>query len=300
MHILVTGATGLIGSRLVEACLAEGFTIHYLTTRKSKIKTLSRYKGFYWNPESGEIDVAAIEGVTAVVHLAGASISDRWTKKNKNNILKSRTESAALLFDTLRQRSHTIERFISASGISIYPASFTRLYTEEDTEVDHSFPGQVVVAWEAAADRFKLLGMDVTKVRTGLVFDKNNGAFPLLKAPISRSVGAVLGSGKQWQSWIHVDDVTKVYLDILKYEWEGIFNAVAPNPVTNKRLIKQIALALNRSLWLPNVPAFVLKLVLGEMSMLVLKGQLVSSKKLQENGFTFQYFNLQSALQDLL
>lgn len=300
MHILITGATGLIGSKLVEACLVEGYTVHYLTTRKSKIKTLSNCKGFYWNPESGEIDAAAIKNVTAIVHLAGASISKRWTKQNKKIIVESRTQSATLLFDTLRQHSHDVERYISASGIGIYPSSFTKLYTEENTDVDDSFLGEVVVAWEAAADKFKLLGIDVTKVRTGLVLGRNGGALPLLKAPISKGFGAVLGSGRQWQSWIHIDDMVEVYLSILKHEWEGIFNAVAPNPVTNKKLTKQIAVVLNKRLWLPSVPEFVLKIILGEMSTLVLQGQLVSSKKLEENGFTFQYFNIESALQDLL
>jgi len=300
MQILITGATGLIGSKLVEACLEQGYTVHFLTTRKSKIETRSKYKGFYWNPESGEIDTNAIKNVTAIVHLAGASISQRWTNKNKKIILESRTQSAELLFDTLRQHPHDIEHFISASGIGIYPSSFTKLYTEENTEVDDSFLGEVVVAWEAAADQFKLLGIDVAKVRTGLVLDRNNGALPLIKAPVSKGVGAALGSGRQWQSWIHIDDIVEAYLSILRHQWEGIFNAVAPNPVTNKKLTKQIAQVLNKRLWLPNVPDFILKILFGEMSMLVLKGQLVSSKKLEENGFKFQYFNIESALENLL
>jgi uncharacterized protein (TIGR01777 family) len=300
MNILITGATGVIGSHLVEACIAQGHVVHYLTTRKNKIVSKSNYKGFYWNPETGELDTEALKGVSAIIHLAGATISKRWTNAYKKSILDSRIETANLLYSALKKNKHTINHFISASGVGIYPPSLTKLYTEEDKDLDDSFLGEVVQTWEEAAHQFSPLGIKVTIVRTGLVLAKEGGALPAIAAPVSKSVGAPLGSGNQWQSWIHIDDMVKVYLAILENGWDGTFNAVAPNPVTNIKLTKLIAKTLEKPLWLPKVPSFVLKLLLGEMSVLVLKGQLVSSKKLEEAGFRFQYFNLESALDDLL
>ncbi len=300
--VLITGATGLIGTELVKQCHRDGIVVNYLTTSKEKIENLPNYKGFYWNPETGEIDVDAFDDVEAIINLVGASIARRWTKNNKKIILESRTKSLDLLYNTLLKIDHNVGHFISASGISIYPDSKTKLYTEEDLEVDDSFLAKVVVAWEAAAAKFKGLGMgmEVSKVRTGMVLAKNDGAFPKIVKPIKYGVGAPLGSGDQWQSWIHIEDIAGIYLFLLKNQLEGKYNAVAPNPVQNKKMTKMIAAKLESPLWLPNIPAFALKLMLGEMSILVLEGQLVSSHKLEELGYHFKYYNLENALNDLL
>lgn len=298
--VLITGATGLIGSELVKLCLAQGYSIHYLTTSKDKIKQETNYHGFYWNPENGIIDTLAFEGVTAIVHLAGVPISHRWTEKYKKKIIDSRVKSAELIFDTLKDSDHNIGYFITASGISIYPDSQTKLYTEEDTMVADTFLGEVVLAWETVARKFKELGMDVAKVRTGMVLAREEGALPKLAQPIKLGVGSPLGSGEQWQSWIHLDDIAGIYCFLLKNKLEGIYNAVATNPVQNKRLVELIAQQLQKPLWMPNVPGFALKMVLGEMASLVLEGQLVSSNKIKELGYTFKFYNAESALADLL
>lgn len=298
--ILITGATGLIGSELVKQCHEVGIDVNYFTTSKDKIEKSDNYHGFYWNPEKGEIDTNAFKGVTAIVNLVGSSISKRWTKSYKKTIINSRVESMELLYETLQKIDHDIVHFISASGISIYPNSKTKLYTEENLEVDDTFLAKVVVAWENAAIKFKSLGMEVTKVRTGVVLAKNEGALPKLANPIKLGLGAPLGDGNQWQSWIHIEDIAGIYLFILANQLEGIYNAVAPNPVQNKKMTKLIAAQLGSTLWLPAVPAFVLKLILGEMAVLVVEGQLVSSKKIQELGYRFKFYNIESALQDLL
>ena len=298
--VLITGATGLIGSELVKQCHDAGIAVNYFTTSRDKIKRTENYNGFYWNPKEGEIDEKAFEGVNAIINLVGATISKRWTKKYKKEIRDSRVESMALLYDTLQKIDHDIVHFISASGISIYPNSKTKLYTEENEEVDDTFLAQVVVAWEDAAAKFKDLGMEVTKVRTGMVLAKKEGALPQLVKPIKFGLGAPLGDGNQWQSWIHIDDIVGIYLFILVNQLEGKYNAVAPNPVQNKKMTKLIAAHLGSPLWLPCVPGFALKLLLGEMSVLVLEGQLVSSKKIQELGYGFKFYNIESALQDLL
>jgi uncharacterized protein (TIGR01777 family) len=298
--VLITGATGLIGSELVRQCHNEGIAVNYLTTSKEKIEKSENYKGFYWNPKKGEIDIEAFDGVTAIINLVGASISKCWTKQYKKIILDSRVESINLLYDTLQNIDHNIVHFITASGVGVYPNSKTKLYTEEDNEIDDTFLAEVVVAWETAAAKFKNSGMEVSKVRTGVVLAKEEGALPKLIKPIKFGVGAPLGSGDQWQSWIHIQDIAGIYLFLLKNQLEGKYNAVAPNPVQNKKMTKMIASKLDSPLWMPNIPAFTLKLLLGEMSVLVLEGQLVSSHKIEQLGYQFKFYNLENALQDLL
>ena len=298
--VLITGATGLIGRELTQECLNAGIAVNYLTTNKDKIQKKENYNGFYWNPQQKEIDKNAFKGITAIINLAGASISKRWTKKQKNKIIDSRVVSMELLFDTIQEIDHEIVHFISASGISIYPHSLTKLYTEENEEVDDTFLAEVIVAWEHAAVRFKDLGMEVSKVRTGLVLAKDEGALPKLVQPIKLGFGAALGDGNQWQSWIHLKDIAGIYLFILQNQLEGKYNAVAPNPVQNKKMTKLIAAQLGSPIWLPPIPAPFLKLVLGEMAVLVVEGQLVSSKKIEELGYGFKFYNIESALQDLL
>ena len=159
---------------------------------------------------------------------------------------------------------------------------------------------EVVVAWEVAADQFKNLGMDTAKVRTGVVLSNEDGAFPQIVKPIKLGLGAAIGSGQQWLSWIHIDDIAGIYYFILKNQLEGVYNAVAPNPVTNQKLNKQIAEKLEVPFWMPNIPTFLMKMILGEMAVLVTEGQLVSARKIEQQGYTFQYYNLDAALDNLL
>lgn len=299
-RVLITGATGLIGSELVRQCHNNDIAVNYFTTSVDKIENSENYKGFYWNLKEGKIDDEAFHEVTAIINLVGASISKRWTDKYKKVILNSRIESMNLLYSRLQKIDHNITHFISASGVSVYPNSKTKLYTEEDEEVDNNFLAEVVVAWEKAAAKFKDLGMEVSKVRTGVVLAKDDGAFPMLLKPIKLGVGAPLGSGEQWQSWIHLEDIAGIYIFLLQNQLEGIYNAVAPNPVQNKKMTKMIASKMDSPLWLPNIPAFTLRLLLGEMSVLVLDGQLVSSQKIEKLGYQYKFYNLENALQDLL
>ena len=300
MKVLIAGATGLIGKQLTHYCLGDGITVHYLTTSKDKIEKKPNYKGFYWNPEEHIIDKDALNEVTVIINLAGASISKRWTRSYKKTILESRVQSAKLLYNTLAGINHQVTHYISASGISIYPNHKTRMYHEDDTEVDNTFLANVVVAWEQAADTFSKLGLRVAKLRTGVVFAENEGALLKIKEPIEKGFGAPLGSGDQWLSWIHVQDIACIYMHVLRNGLEGVYNAVSPNPVTNKNLTFKIATTLNKNIWLPNVPGFVLKLLLGEMAVLVLEGQLVSCKKIEKTGYDFMFVNVNYAIRKLL
>ena len=300
MRILIAGATGLVGKELVNLCHESDIKVHYLTTSKSKIKNFENYKGFYWDPSAGIIDPKAFENIIAVINLAGTSISNRWTATNKKEIHNSRIDSANLIYQTLTNHENQVTHYISASAIGIYPPSYTAMYTEDSNVVDDSFLGGVVKDWEAAANQFKELGVRVATIRTGVVLDEEEGAFPKLVQPIKMGVGSPLGTGKQWMSWIHIEDVAKVYMHCLKQGAEGVINAVAPSPVTNSYMTKRIAEQLDKELWAPKVPAFVLRIVLGEMATLALDGQLVHSNRLKEQGFKFRYINVESAIKDLL
>jgi len=300
MKVLIAGATGLIGKELVKQCHNSGIDVHYLTTSKHKIVTDFNYKGFYWNPAANEIDSAALDEVSAIVNLAGASVSKKWTTTYKQEILQSRVEGAAVLYEALSNLDHAVQHYISASGISIYPSSEADLYTEDHDAPDDSFLGEVTVAWEVAADRLKELGIKVAKIRTGIVLDGQNGALPKITQPIKYGAGAPLGSGNQWQSWIHIQDIAGIYMHVLLHGFEGVFNGVAPQAVSNKEMTKLIAKHLKKPLWLPKVPPFVLNLMLGEMAQLVLDGQNVSAAKITESGYHFNYPQLSAALEDLL
>jgi hypothetical protein len=300
MKILLTGATGLIGSELLKQCKEAGISVHYFTTRKAMIQECSNCKGFYWNPSARQIDVGAFSGVSVIINLAGANIGKRWTHSYKSEILESRTEPADLIYKTLTGIDHSVTRFISASGVSVYPRSETTEYTEDSSAVDDTFLAEVVKAWEAGANQFKSLGMEVSIVRSGMVLSKDGGVFEKLVQPVKFWLGAALGTGNQWQSWVHLEDAASIYLYILTHRLDGVYNAVAPNPVTNKQLNKQIAKQLKAPLWLPKVPAFFLKLVLGDMAILALEGQFVSSRKLELTGYVFKYPTIELACADLL
>lgn len=300
MKVLITGATGLIGQAIAKECLAKGWVVHYLTTSKSKIENSDNYKGFYWNPKEQDIDAACFDGVDTIINLAGASIAKRWTESYKQTILDSRINTLRLLHSKLSTIKHTIKQLISASAIGAYPDSLTNYYEESFSAYSKSFLGEVVEKWEAEADAFKSLDIIVSKIRIGLVLDAQEGALPQIVKPTKFGLGAAFGSGKQWQSWIHVDDLAGMFMHVTKHHLEGVFNGVAPNPVSNTELTKAVANALKRPLILPNIPKGMMKLVLGEMHILLFESQRVSSKKMENTGFEFQFVNLKPALEDLL
>ena len=298
--ILITGATGLVGKALVKECLSKGFNIHYLTTSKSKISSKKNYKGFYWNPQLDQIDPKCFEGVSTVINLAGSSIAQRWTKVSKSTILSSRKNALELLHSTIETHKFPIRHVISASAIGIYPDSKTRYYKEDFQGTDASFLRTVVRSWEGALKSFKSLGVLTTALRIGIVLDANEGALPKISGPIKGYLGSALGSGEQWQSWIHIDDLVSIFLFILESDIEGVFNAVAPNPVQQKDFVKSVAKVLKRPLFFPNVPETVLNFALGEMSAIVLESQRVSAQKIQNLGFEYKYHELDAALNHLL
>ena len=204
------------------------------------------------------------------------------------------------MINALKGESHTIKQVISASAIGIYPDSLTNYYDQTYNEVSSSFLGKVVAVWEDAVDAFSKLNISVSKIRIGLVLSNKGGALQEMVKPIKFGVGSAFGSGKQWQSWIHVNDLAHMFLYVLKYNLSGVYNGVAPNPVSNKELTKTIAHVIKKPLFMPNIPKFFMKLVLGEMHMLLFESQRVSSKRIADKGFYFKYNYLEPALKDLL
>ncbi len=294
--ILLSGGTGLLGSHLVQ----------FLKSRRYETSILSR-KGeregsgfFHWDPAQRKIDIQAFEGCSAIIHLAGAGIADkRWTDQRKKEILESRVKSTDLLFETLRINAHTIDTIVSASAIGIYGDGGEE-WKHEKSEIDNGFLQDTCTAWEKAVLRFEDLGIRVVILRIGIVLAKDGGALPQMALPVKLFVGAPLGSGRQFISWIHIDDLCRIFLHTFEQkEMRGIFNAVSSNPVTNKEFYKVLAGNLHRSIWEFNVPAAVLKFILGERSEIVLNGQRVSNQKLITTGFDFNYKNLNKAISSL-
>ena len=299
MKILITGATGFLGQSITSFLLGKGHTIHYLTTQPKKLLDSTRYHGFLWNPKKGELNVKSLEGVEVIVHLAGESIAGSWSKEGKERILQSRIVSSQLLFNVLKNNSHKVKNIVCASAIGVYKNSDQWQY-ENRSEVASDFLGDVVLQWENENSKFESLGIDVCLIRIGLVLSRTAGALPELIKPIIWRFGSVLGSGNQYYSWIHVEDVTRLFAYAIEHNLVGIYNAVAQEPEKNKEFVKKLATKLDRIIWLPRVPTFMLMLVLGEKHVLVTSGQRVSNDKVLETGFVFKFPTLDKALSNLL
>ena len=299
--VLITGATGLVGKKLTAHLLNKGYKVHILTTQKALSSTETNIQYFYWNPQNKTIDLSCFEGAEAVINLAGSPIAQRWTKSAKASILNSRVQALNVLADAIKENNFPIKHLISASAIGIYPDSKTNYYQEDDVVSENcSFLRTVVQKWEAAANQFESLNIKSTILRIGIVLDNNGGALPKIMTPIQNYFGAVLASGEQWQSWIHSDDLVAMFIYVLESKRYGVFNAVAPNPVRQSELTKTIGHVIKKPIFLPNIPEFMLKLILGGMSAVVLESQRVCSKKIQSIGFKFDYHELSAALNDLL
>lgn len=302
MRILITGATGLVGTALTRLLLEKGVSVHYLTLSTSEKKAFDQPNcvGFHWNPEQGIIDENCLIGVDVIIHLAGATIAKRWTNKQKQAIIESRILSSNVLFKAVKENPNRVTQIVSASAIGIYPDSHSAVYTEMSTAVDPGFLAHVVLKWEESVDKFKLLNIKVCKLRTSTVFAKEADALPVMAKPIKMGFGANFGNGKQIQSWIHVRDLARLYFYAVQNGWEGIYNATSPQPITNAAQTKLMAKILQKPLWLPNIPRFVMKLALGEMHELLFNDKNVSAQKAIDSGFTFDFPDPESALRDTL
>jgi hypothetical protein len=295
--ILITGASGLIGKRLTDLLLKKGYQVSHLS-RSSKS---GRVPSFVWDVDKGEMDSKALEGVDAIIHLAGAGVADkRWSKSRKEEILMSRINSSQLLYKKLSTINHSIKTVVSASAIGYYGFEGDEVFTE-DSNPGTDFLADVTKQWEAEVDKLAELKIRVVKLRIGIVLSKKGGALPEMTKPIRLGVGSPLGTGNQQLSWIHLDDLCEMFIHAAETnQMSGAYNAVTGLWVTNTALTKAIAQVLNKPLWLPNVPDIALKIIVGEMAEIVLNGSKISADKIKKTGFVFNYTKLDEALKKLL
>ncbi|MEY4279374.1 MAG: hypothetical protein RL377_1378 [Bacteroidota bacterium] len=302
--VLITGGTGMVGQSLTDSLVEQGYEVIVLTRspRKSSRLHVSFAK---WDIDQNYIDPQALEEANIIVHLAGESVATkRWTEKRKQEILDSRVKSGLLLTNALKTMKHQVHTFIGASAIGWYGPDNVRSikdgFVETDT-VDHSYLGDTCKAWEESVASIAALGIRQVTLRIGIVLNKRGGALLEFMKPARLAVAAILGDGRQIVSWIHQQDLTAIVLFAIRQpEIKGVYNAVAPEPISNENLTIQIASKYYSWFIKVHVPVWVLKIMLGEMSIEVLKSAKVSSQKLQNAQFQFQFPTISAALENLI
>ncbi|MGV0979586.1 TIGR01777 family oxidoreductase [Empedobacter falsenii] len=294
MNILLTGGSGLIGSELTKILIENGHQVRILTREKQ-----IEHPFYHWDKDT--IDEKVFENLDGIIHLAGSLIAKRWTNSYKKEIFSSRVDTANLLFEYVKKLNINLKFFISASGTAYYGQITSNKIFKEFDEPNIDFLGKVCVAWENAAYQFEKIGARVVCLRTSLVLSKNGEGFKLLKKPIQLGVGANLGDGKQWMPWIHITDLIQMYAEAVDNDKiKGSYNASSPQYINHSEFNHTLARKMNKPFFIPNIPAFVMKLALGEMSSLVLNGSRIDATKIQETGFEFQYSTLEKALEELI
>ncbi|MBC7536877.1 MAG: TIGR01777 family protein [Ferruginibacter sp.] len=301
--VLITGGTGLIGKALTKLLAEKGYRIIILTREPANKQINKSVSYAAWDIKKQTMDIEALKSADFIIHLAGAGVvAHKWTVAYKKEIVESRTLSSKLIVDTLKNNTHKVEAIVSASAIGWYGADKEpgHSFLESDKAAD-DFLGQTCLLWEQSIEPAASAGIRVCKLRTGIVLDNNGGALAEFKKPVRFGIAGILASGKQIVSWIHVDDLCRMYVHAIENTAiTGSYNAVAPRPVSNKELTLQLAKSMRGSFFVPmHVPGFVLKLMMGDRSIEVLKSTTVSCAKMKETGFTFLYPSLEAALEAL-
>lgn len=306
-RILISGGTGLIGSHLTNLLIERGNEIIILTREKNRASDNPKISYSFCNVKDKIIDAEIVRNADHIVHLAGAGVIDKkWTKEYKNLIIESRTRSAELIISCLKENNHNVKAFVSASAIGWYGKDDKPLMRKEGfIETDaasEDFLGKTCVLWEAASSPVTGLGIRLVRLRTGIVLTTKGGAFARYKAPLKFGIAPILGNGKQMVSWIHIDDLCRMYCEAIENNYlNGNYNAVAPEPVIQKDLMVKLGQKIRNRFFIPvYVPPFGLKLVFGKRSIELLKSATVSSKKIKATGFTFLYPSIESAINDLV
>lgn len=304
--VLISGGSGLVGTNLTRHLLERNFQVIILTRNKNKVSDNPKISYSHWDIKKQIIDPEAVKKANHIIHLAGAGVMDKnWSEDYKQTIIRSRTESAALLIKTLKETDHRVQTFVSASGIGYYgndlkPVARPEGFIESDLP-SNDFLGETCVLWEAASEPVKDLGIRRVVLRQGIVLANEGGAFKEYKTPLKFGVATIFGSGKQIISWIHIDDVCRMFCDCIEHDHiRGAYNAVAPQPISQKNFMTLLGEKLKGPFFIPmHVPVFMLKLMLGKRSVEILKSATVSDKKIKATGFTFLYPSLESALTEL-
>jgi uncharacterized protein len=297
--VLITGGSGLVGRNLSSLLLTKGYIVSHLSRSKAIIPGI---KVIQWDPENRRIDHDALSGVNYLVHLAGANIGEkRWTKTRKKEIVSSRINSAKFLFDLIIDNSGELKAFISASAIGFYGAITSgKIYNETDPP-GTDFLGDTCRQWEEAADRFGKAGIRTVKIRTAVVLEKNDAALSKLMLPAKYGFVVRTGTGHQFMPWIHIDDLCNIYLKSIEdHNMNGIYNAVSPEHINHNDFVRTMAHVMKKPVFLPPVPAFILRAALGEMSVVILNGSRISSEKIINSGYNFIHPDLEEALTNII
>lgn len=299
MNIVITGGTGFVGKELTQHFVNQGHQVYILTRNPDKHESSDQVTYVGWLKDQYD-PVQELPSVNAIVNLAGESLnSGRWTEEKKKEILNSRIQATEGVLDLIDQMNEKPEVLLNASAVGYYGRSKTKTFTEETTEPGRDFLANVVEEWEKCASLAGDKGVRTVYIRFGIILGEE-GALPKMILPYNMMIGGNLGSGEQWMSWIHIDDVIGlINFSIHHQNVKGPLNGTAPNPKRNKDFGRTLAETLNRPHWIP-APSFALKFALGEMSTLLLDGQSVIPKRAVEYGYDFQYPELEPALQSIL
>lgn len=297
MKIAIAGGTGMVGKKFSSLLLNSGHEVIVLTRGENRFQNDIQFVN--WLTDSAKPE-AALEGIDAFVNLAGVSLNDgRWTEKQKKLIYQSRIESTDEVLRIFKALHVKPSVYINASAVGIYPVSTTTVYTENSTQKANDFLGMVVQDWEERALKAKALDIRTCLTRFGVILAKDEGALPLMTLPYRLGVGGTVGSGQQWISWIHIEDVANALLFVIEHETlAGPINFTSPNVKKMKYFGQSLGAALHRPHWLP-VPSIALKLALGEKSTLVLEGQHVMPEKLLKANFLFKFISVEDAIYNL-
>lgn len=304
--VMITGGTGLVGTALSELLVNKGYQVIILTRNPQKYQPTNSISYAGWDTEQQQYSPDIIGRADYIINLAGAGVVEkRWTETRKEEIVTSRTASCDLLVAALQAVPNKVKAVVSASAIGWYGpdkknSPNKKPFTEE-APADTSFLGDTCLRWEQSIQPVEQLGKRLVILRLGIVLSNRGGALPEFKKPVQFGVAGILGNGKQVLSWIHINDLCRMFLYAIEHaEMSGVYNAVAPETVTNKQLTLQLAEKLKGRFFIPMyVPAFALKVLMGEMSIEVLKSATVSSNKVRKAGFNFSYANMESALAEL-
>ena len=300
MKVLITGATGLIGSQIIEDCIKSNISVNFLTTSRRKIIKSDMVNGYYWNPSKKVIDLDCFIDIDTIIALSGSSIFSLWTRKRKKEIISSRVLSLEFLKESIENNDIKISQLISASGISLYPDSLKIKYDENESTFDDSFLSNVIMKWETAANSFSTIGVKVSIVRIGLVLSKKAGVLKQTIMPMKFGFGIIFGSGNQIQSWIHINDLSRIFLFIMQKKIEGNYNAVSNNNLTNLEFTRTISSNYSRAIFNIKIPKIFFSLLFGEMHEILFKSHNISSRKIQNLGFSFKFENLDNAVKNLI
>lgn len=296
--MLISGGSGLVGTRISQLLMQKGYLVSHLS--RSKSASLEGVGVIQWDVKNEQLEATAIEAFDHIIHLAGAGIVDKaWTEDRIKEIEASRTKSAKLIIDAVRQNKKKPESFVSASAVGYYGFQTSEHIYSEDDQPGDDMLAQTCIAWEDEVDKMNELAIPTAKIRVGIVLSDKGGALKEMAKPFKLGFGAALGSGKQYMPWVHIDDLCRLFIAAMEERWSGAYNGAAPNQVNNLEFSKVLANTLNMPFFLPAVPAFVMRMFLGSRAQLVLEGSRVSAEKVQQKGFEFTYHNLEEALREI-